>query len=86
MTFIIRVQTQYSYCTVYNHNTITLTAVYLGVDTTLIVKSVIDDPCKVSRLVQSSKNPLSLLVLFLEISQRLLEEAALLVPHIPWCS
>ena len=70
----------------YNHSTITLTAVYLGVDTALIVKSVIDDPCKVSRLVQSSKNPLSLLVLFLEISQRLLEEAALLVPNIPWCS
>ena len=59
---------------------------YLSVQAALVVQSAIDDPCKVSRLVQNPKNPLSLLVLFLEISQHLLEEAALLFPHIPWCS
>ena len=57
---------------------------YLSIQAALEVEPAIDDPCKVSSLVQSGKH---LLIRYLLPSvilyQGVLQETALLVPHIP---
>ena len=57
---------------------------YLSVQAALVVESAIDDPCKVSSLVQSGKNPLiRLLFLSVDHCQGVRQETSLLVPHVP---
>ena len=58
---------------------------YLSVQAALVVQSAIDDPCKVSGLVQSGKHPVISLLLLSSVNlcQGVLQETALLVPHVP---
>ena len=59
---------------------------YLSVQATLVVESAIDDPCKVSSLVQSAKHLLifsNIVFRSISLSQGVLKETALLVPNVP---
>ena len=56
---------------------------YLSVKAALVVESAIDNPCKVSSLVQSAKHPLIISIISISLSQGVLKETALLVPNVP---